>query len=288
MFSKILNHFVLSGIILLFIATQLVAGEFPEAKYGRVVHSDVENLTIVLNHDIDDITSDTNFSTYYVIRGDALNVKEGNYIRGNILPYGDGYRMENIFIVDKANDNIMTSINKQLHQDTLIRGIKAFRTVDEHIPEFALFNQDGRVLQSREFRNKFIILNFIFTRCQDQKMCPAATRKMATLQKEAVNTGIEDLQLVSITIDPLYDTPGILKEYVENYDIDTSNFSILTGPASVIYDLSKQFGIIYMKDDGTIKHNMSTVLVDKKGKIIHRENRSIWKVEEFLKRIRDA
>jgi len=61
-------------------------------------------------------------------------------------------------------------------------------------------------------------------------MSSAATVKMMSAQKLAKEAGVKDLEFVSITLDPAYDTPGVLKEYASVRGIDTSNFSFLTGP----------------------------------------------------------
>ena len=65
-----------------------------------------------------------------------------------------------------------------LRQDTVIRGRNAYREIGENLPDFALYDQNGGVVQPDRFRGRQIVLNFIFTRCPDPKMCPASTAKM--------------------------------------------------------------------------------------------------------------
>src|SRR6185369_16485149 len=114
----------------------------------------------------------------------------------------------------------------------------------ETIPDFALYDQEGRVVQSGRFRGKQIMLNFIYSRCPVATMCPASTAKMMEVQKLARSAGVKNLELVSISFEPAYDTPAVLKEYAAVRGIDTSNFSFLTGPESAIRDLFAQFGVI--------------------------------------------
>ena len=100
------------------------------------------------------------------------------------------------------------------------------------------------------FRGRQIMLNFIYTRCPVATMCPAATLRMMAVQKQARAAGVKNLELISITLDPAYDTPGVLKEYAVARGIDTSNFSFLTGPELAIRDLLTQFGVIAEFRDG--------------------------------------
>ena len=96
----------------------------------------------------------------------------------------------------------------------------------------------------------------------------------------------DNLQLISITLDPEYDTPGILNAYASSRGIDTANFSFLTGPEPAILDLMSQLGVLAFPEDGLIRHTLATILIDEKGRIIYRTDTSGWEPEEFLKRLR--
>ena len=74
-------------------------------------------------------------------------------------------------------------------------------------------------------------------------MCPASTAKMMGTQKQAKDAGVTQVEFVSITLDPTYDTPGVLKEYATTRGIDTGNFSFLTGPEAAVRDLLTQGGL---------------------------------------------
>ena len=136
------------------------------------------------------------------------------------------------------------------------------------------------------FLGKQIVLNFIFTRCPDPKMCPASIAKMIAIQGIAREKGVNNLELMSITLDPEFDTPGILNEYASARGIDTSNFTFLTGPETAITDLILQMGVLAFPEDGLVRHTLSTLLIDGNGTLISRSDTSGWKVEEFVKRLR--
>jgi protein SCO1/2 len=173
-----------------------------------------------------------------------------------------------------------------LRQDTFSKGSSAYREVGDDIPQFVLYDQDGRVVDSARFRGSQVMLNFIYTRCPIATMCPLSTQKMAETQKLARAAGITNIQFVSITLDSSYDTPGILREYADERGIDTSNFSFLTGPASAIRDLLTQFGVIAQFNGNILDHTLATLLIDEKGKVAWRADGSQWMPKEFVDRMR--
>ena len=95
----------------------------------------------------------------------------------------------------------------------------------------------------------------------------------------------DNIQLVTITFDPDFDSPGILKAYAEAYGIEHKNFFFLTGDRQAIADLTRQFGITTKEEDGTIDHSMATTLVDKKGRITYWRPGSRWTIKDFASRI---
>jgi protein SCO1/2 len=149
-----------------------------------------------------------------------------------------------------------------------------------------LLDQEGRAVAGSRFRGKQVVLNFIFTRCPIATMCPAATMRMMELQKAARAAGFANFELVSVSLDPEYDTPGVLKEYAEARGIDTANFSFLTGPDAAVRQLLTQLGVIREFEGATIKHTLATLLIDERGKITYRIDGSTWDVGEFVRRLK--
>jgi protein SCO1/2 len=192
------------------------------------------------------------------------------------------YRLEKIWPADPAASSAVDAAAKTLTQETVALGRSAYREVGERAPEFTLFDQEGRVVESKRFRGKQVMINFIFTRCPVAKMCPAAVARFQQTQKLAREQGIADLELISISLDPEYDTPGILKEYAIQRAIDTSNYTFLTGPQMAIKSLLQQFGILAELQGDLLNHTAATLLLDGSGRILHRADGSEWDVQEFV------
>ena len=107
------------------------------------------------------------------------------------------------------------------------------------IPDVELIDQQGTAVSLRTLleSDQPIALNFIFTTCTT--ICPVMTATFAQMRRELGDTGNE-LQLVSISIDPEYDRPEKLKTYAEQYQAGES-WEFLTGDGDDIVQVLKSF-----------------------------------------------
>jgi protein SCO1/2 len=221
-----------------------------------------------------------------VSAGDAAAARPGERIRADLVVEKAGtVRLERIWPDDRVALDTVEAGARQLRQDTFAKGAAAFREIGEEAPAFVLYDQDARVVDSARFHGKQVMLNFIYSRCPVANMCPLSTQKMMQAQKLAKAAGISDIEFVSVTLDPAYDTPGVLREYADARGIDTSNFSFLTGPESAIRDLLTQFGVIAEFKGDILNHTLATLLIDRRGRIAWRADGSAWEPREFVERM---
>ena len=252
---------------------------------GEIVKVDAEKKTLTVAHDKVPGFMPAMTMEFSVRAGDARNARPGQRIRAQLVMRGDEPWLEEIWPDDTPTRSTLDAAARALQQDTLIRGKGAYREIGEELPEFTLLDQEGRAVSINRFRGKQVVMNFIFTRCPVATMCPAATLRMMALQKAARAAGVADLELISISLDPAYDTPGVLKEYAEARGIDTANFSFLTGPPAALDSLLRQMGILRELEGGLLKHTLATLLINADGRIVHRVDGSQWDVDEFVKRM---
>ncbi|MGF1448328.1 MAG: SCO family protein [Opitutales bacterium] len=214
--------------------------------------------------------------------GDLALDWTGQRIRGQLVG-GNAPFLEQIWPADPVAQKQAASVNRQLRRDTVERGRRVFRSNGEYMPPFALYDQSGQLFTNEQLKGKYTVFNFIFTRCQDALMCPAATTRMVRLQNELAEAGLDErVQQVTFTFDPDYDTPGILRAYGDARGIDPQRFRLLTGNPQAIRDLCAQFGIRVKAVNSTLDHTMSTVLLDPNGKIRFRKTGSRWRSAEFV------
>lgn len=254
----------------------LAAWASAEPITGKVASADPEAQTLTLEDG----------RTVRVGPGDARIGYVGQEIRGELDPMTDPPTLYAIWPNNSVDRQVEQSVNKQLHTDTVTQGRKAFRGLGDYLPDFALYNQNGELVRKHTYRGKLVVYNFIFTRCQMPNMCPASTARMLQLQKKLNQEGMSDVQLVTVTFDPEYDTPGILNEYAIQRGAHFKNLDLVTGDPQAIENLMKQFGILTIEEDGTINHTMATVLTDGNGMVIYRKDGSLWSPAEFMEQIR--
>jgi protein SCO1/2 len=255
---------------------------------GRVLNvlPDTRSLEVELTQSSESSLEVGETHTFRVGAGDLAIGYEGRQIKGNAAYYGKRWNLEQIFPLDGLGAKAAGDVNHQLHQATATMSRRKYVKQGEYIPNFAMIDQDGEFLQSRQLQGKPFVLNFIFTRCTIPTMCPASSNRMALMQDAARESGLDDLQFVTITFDPAFDSPGILRQYAEGYGMERENFRLLTGDPAVVDDLLRQFGILTMEEDGTINHTMATLLVDANGRVAYRKEGATWTPEEFLEAAR--
>ncbi|GAB2555014.1 SCO family protein [Gracilibacillus alcaliphilus] len=95
------------------------------------------------------------------------------------------------------------------------------------VGDFSYIDQDNQAYNKEELDGKFWVANFIFTNCET--ICPPMTSNMARLQSMLEDEGIDNVELVSFSVDPTNDTPEILKEYIEVRGGTFDNWHVLTG-----------------------------------------------------------
>ncbi|MBY6275337.1 SCO family protein [Symbiobacterium thermophilum] len=96
------------------------------------------------------------------------------------------------------------------------------------VPDFDFVDQEGRPFSDEDLAGRVHLVGFIYTSCPD--ICPAITAQMRALQTELARLGLTDqVHLVSITVDPEYDTPERLAAYARMFGADTSSWHFLTG-----------------------------------------------------------
>lgn len=136
-------------------------------------------------------------------------------------------------------------------------------------PPFALTDQDGNPLALADLRGKAVLLDFIYTNCPGP--CPILTGLHVEVQR-GLDPAVRDrVRLVSVSLDPLTDTPTALREYARKRGADTANWSFLTGAPEAVDAVLKDYGVGSARQpDGTIAHLVVTFLIDGEGRIVQR------------------
>ena len=140
------------------------------------------------------------------------------------------------------------------------------------VGDFALTNQFGVPVRLRDLGGNVVIANVIFTRCPGQ--CHQLSQSMRRIQ-QGVPRGLP-VRFVSLTADPLTDTPDILRKYAERYGADGSTWNFLTGPKVDVYRLAIEGMKFSVVENPRAKpenleeqfiHSSSFAIIDRRGSL---------------------
>lgn len=134
-------------------------------------------------------------------------------------------------------------------------------------PQFELINQHKEKITNDTYQGKVYVLEFFFTSCPT--ICPKMNKSMLEIENKFF--GNPNFGIVSITIDPVHDTPEVLKSHAELLGVKSSNWNFLTGDRATIFDLANKGFNLYAgensKVSGGFEHSGLFALIDKKGNI---------------------
>jgi len=154
------------------------------------------------------------------------------------------------------------------------------------VKDAALVDQDGKTRRLSEWRGHRLALTFVYTRCPLPEFCPLMNQHFRSLQNTIAQTpSLADVRLLSMTIDPAYDTPKVLKMFATGAGADPARWTFLTAAPAEAATFMEQFGILAEHDPANeiqITHNLRTAVIDADGRLksVHTGNR--WKPDELV------
>ncbi|WP_373230281.1 SCO family protein [Cohnella sp.] len=134
--------------------------------------------------------------------------------------------------------------------------------------EFSYTDIEGNEVALSNTNGKARLLYFFFANCPD--VCPPTTFVMSQVQDELKEDGVfgDEVQFLSVSIDPTRDTPEVLKEYSERFEADPNGWKFLRGDEQETAALARKYQILVEKDkEGNFSHMNLIVLMDKNGQI---------------------
>lgn len=139
------------------------------------------------------------------------------------------------------------------------------------LPDVTLQTIDGQSYSLAPQKKTFRLVELIYTRCPD--ICPTTTVKMVQLQKRLLEANLmgQDVEFLTITIDPQNDTPEVMGYYAKQLGIQDQGWTLLRGDDETIKTVTNSLGFFASKmDDGFISHTSSTYLVDDNNAVIQK------------------
>ena len=213
---------------------------------------------------------------------DALNtVAPGDGIQATLVVAEDAYWLENPAITKTLPGAAPTPASSGPSEPQF----------GAEVPEVKLVNQDGRQLNTRQSKGRALAVTFIYTRCPMADQCPLMSTNFAELNGALVADAElrKKAHLLSVTLDPEYDRPGVLKGYGSTYaggKFDTWDFA--TGDPSDVRRFAEFFGLAYKAESGQVIHSLRTAVVTPDGRLYKLYRGNEWKPAEVLNDLKAA
>jgi len=248
---------------------------------GEVVAIDTSKMRVTVDHEeIPDYMMAMTMP-FKVRKKDLLTQLEvGDTIQAVLAVSRTESWLEDITVVGKGEPPDL-----KLTEGTLLARI--FKT-GERVPDDPLTNQDQQKIRFTDFNGKAVALTFIYTRCPLPDFCILMSNHFAKLQKLLKRNRSLDGQwhLITVSFDPKFDTPKVLKNYGKSYGADFSTWDFVVADEQTIYKLADGFGLTLADDDGLIAHNLRTALLDTEGRLVKVINGNEWTPEELVSELK--
>lgn len=285
---NILSFFTLALCALLLMACQskpaaVVQGKRYEFK-GTIVSIDKANQSATISHEEVKDFMDAMTMSFKLKDAWPLDVmKPGDQVQATLVVTDDSAWLEDVVVIQKsAAETAGTPENSAMPKP------------GDAVPDFRLVNQDGKPVRLAQYKGRALVLTFIYTRCPVPEYCSLMSSNFAEIERELQKDAAlyKQTHLVSVSFDPAYDTPKVLRSYgasqTGNYDKETfSHWEFVTGEAEEVKRLAQFFGLTYMPEKGEFIHSLQTALIAPDGKLVKLYSGNKWKPSDILGDIRN-
>lgn len=209
--------------------------------------------------------------------------KPGDLIRATLVVEDSLGRLEDVVRTGEA----------PLPADALVTATADVLVVGAIAPDATLVDQEGQTRRLSEWKGKTIAVTFVYTRCPLSDFCPLMDKHFAAVQRTVLaDPALADrVRLLSVSFDPDFDTPDVLRAHAKRVGSDPRIWTWLTGARETVDPLAKAFGIAVMRGDPSkaeIVHNLRTLVLDPNGRVASVLSGNQWKPEELLEALRAA
>jgi protein SCO1/2 len=193
-------------------------------------------------------------------------------------------RLKDVVIVGEANPNVKPAVDYHVP------------TPGDVVPDFKMLNQSNKTIDLKQFRGKVLVMTFIYTRCPLADYCPRMSRNFAEIDRAL--QGDQGLyaktHLLSVSFDPAYDTPKVLKSYGAAYtgkfvNENFQHWDFAAPPVAQLTRMEQYFSIgVTPGENNTLMHSLSTLIIGKDGRVIAFWPTNDWTVADVMAKIKAA
>lgn len=254
----------------------------PEQRYaikGKVVSVENRDSTVTISHEAIPGYMDA-MTMPFKLKDQRLlaDLAEGDRVQATLVVKGLQSWLEDVVATREAVDK--SDLGKSQHAIEPNPG--------DEVPDFSLINQDGKRIKLSQYRGRALVLTFIYTRCPLPDYCPLMTDNFSEIGKtlKATPEMYSKTHLISISVDPEYDTPKVLRAYAARHSADFAHSDFLTGGKDDVKRVATYFGMQYWRDGDQVVHSLRTAVIGTDGKLVKLYRGNEWKPDEIVAELR--
>ena len=257
----------------------------PPERYeleGKVVSVDVAAGRVTVAHKEISGLMDAMTMPFSVVDRKLLpSIQEGDQLRAILVVRGNAHWLEGL-VVSRAVAN-----------GSLVDEMASEPEIGSTVPDIELVNQDGDVVRISDYRGKALLLTFIYTRCPLVEFCPRMNKHFSVIEQtlEANPELYEQTHLLSISFDPEFDTPELLKTFaLQQPKVTTetlSHWEFASGTQENLRTIGFYLGLTYREEEDQIVHNLRTAFVAPDGTLAKLYLGNDWKPDEVVSDVRE-
>jgi protein SCO1 len=252
----------------------------PEQRYsikGKVVNVDKRGSVVTIAHEPIPGYMEAMTMPFKLKDSSLLDVMtDGDRLQASLVVAGSRSWLEDVVVVHESADPGATSVNSIEPKP------------GDEVPDFALVNQDGKRMTLRQYRGRTVVVTFIYTRCPLPDYCPLMTENFAEIEKATKSDPelYSKTQLLSISVDPEFDKPKVLRDYAALHGADPAHWDFAGGTKDEVKKVATYFGMQYWLEGDQVVHSLRTAIIGADGKFIKLYRGSEWKPEEIAAELR--
>jgi protein SCO1 len=192
--------------------------------------------------------------------------------------------LTDIVVTAEANPNVKPTVQYHVPE------------VGDEVPDFKLLNQSDEKVGLKDYRGKVLVMTFVYTRCPLADYCPRMSRNFAQIDKalEADPTLYAETHLLSVSFDPKFDTPKVLKSYgaayTGKYVNETFKHWTFAAPNEAELPKMEEFFDLGVPpgENGTLQHSLATLVIGRDGKVVAFWPTNDWSVDQVMAKVKAA
>ena len=225
-----------------------------------------------------------------------FTVRDTNELRG--LRPGDGIAFR---VMATEEDSWIEGIRPMGTNDVVSAAVREPSSVSllkiaqlkpgDVLPDAELLGENGLGIRLSDFGSRALAFTFIFTRCPLPDFCPRMNQHFSRARELLTQQtgGPTNWQFLSISFDPEFDRPGVLKRYAASYrGRNADRWSFASATEDVMTSMASQLDFRFAREGGTFLHNLRTVVIDPQRRVYRQFEGNKWKAEELAAALTEA